>query len=276
MNVAPTAAAGIMGEQPPVCVLIPVWKDPEGLARTLATLADDPLPFDVVVIDDGSPEPVACPGFAGPHRVTLLRLPANRGIEHALNAGLEVILARGYRYVARLDCGDIPLAGRLARQVAHLDAHPEIGVLGTWARCVDDAGGYLFTLRLPPDHAGIMRRQRYVPALLHPTVMIRADALRAAGLYSDRYKAAEDYDLFFRVARHYQLANIPEPLTEYIISPNGTTSRKRRRTLTSRLRLQRAHFTWSDPHAWLGVGQTLLFLGLPYGWIISVKRRLWR
>lgn len=274
-GIAPAAAVPAPAPAAGVCVLIPVWKDQEGLDRTLATLARDPLPFDIVVVDDGSPEPVVCPDRAGPHPVTLHRLPENRGIEHALNAGLAIILEAGHRFVARLDCGDLPLEGRIARQAAYLAAHPDVGIVGTWARCVDEDGAYLFTLRLPEDHAGIMRKQRYTAGLLHPTVMIRADALRAAGLYSDRYKAAEDCDLFFRVGRHYRLANLPEVLTEYIVSPAGTTTRKRRRTLISRLRLQRDNFAWSDPHAWLGIGQTLAFLAIPFGWVVAVKRRLW-
>lgn len=273
LTIEPTGSSVAPGSE--VRVLIPVWKDQEGLTRTLDTLALDPLPFDIVVVDDGSPVPIVCPDRVGPHRITLRRLPENRGIEHALNAGLEIILESNAEYVARLDCGDLPLEGRLARQVAYLDAHPKVGVLGTWARCVDETGTYLFTLRLPADHTGIMRKQRYSAGLLHPTVMIRADALRASGLYSDRYKFAEDCDLFFRIGRHYQLANIPEALTEYIVSPNGVTTRKRRLTLTSRLRLQRDNFAWADPHAWLGMGQTVAFLVVPFGWVVAVKQRLW-
>lgn len=261
---------------PAICVLIPVWKDQAGLTRSLEVLATDATLFDIVVVDDGSPEAITCTGRAGPHPVRLLRLPRNQGIEHALNAGLEVILARGYRYIARLDCGDIPFDGRIARQAAHLDAHPQIGILGTWARCVDDAGQYLFTLRLPTDHAGILRRQRYVAALLHPTVMIRAEALRRVGLYSDRYKTAEDHELFIRLGRAYELANLPEALTEYIVSTSGTTTLKRRRTLVSRLRLQRDTFTWSDPHAWLGITRTLALMGVPFGLVTAVKQRVWR
>lgn len=261
---------------PAICVLIPVWKDQAGLTRTLEVLATDPTPFDIVVVDDGSPEAITCAERAGPHPVLLLRLPRNQGIEHALNAGLEVILARGYRYIARLDCGDTPFDGRIARQAAHLDAHPQIGILGTWARCVDDAGQYLFTLRLPTDHAGILRRQRYVAALLHPTVMIRAEALRQVGLYSDRYKTAEDHELFIRLGQAYDLANLPEALTEYIVSTSGTTTLKRRRTLVSRLRLQRDTFAWSDPHAWLGIARTLALMAVPFGLVTAVKQRVWR
>ncbi|WP_136682322.1 glycosyltransferase [Falsirhodobacter xinxiangensis] len=259
-----------------VCVLIPVWKDQPGLDRTLATLAKETLPLDIVVVDDGSPTAIAAAPLAGPHRVTLLRLPQNRGIEHALNAGLERILAQDYAYVARLDCGDVPLPGRLDRQVALMDAESDVGMVGTWARCVDDDGKYLFTLRFPTDHAAMVRKQRYVPALLHPTIMIRTAALRQIGLYSDRYKTAEDYDLFVRMGRKWRLANIPEALTEYIVSDQGTTQAKRKRNLIARLRVQKDNFSAFDPHAWLGVARTMLFMVIPFGWMIRAKAVLWK
>ena len=259
-----------------VCVLIPVWKDQAGLDRTLHALGREPFPFDIVVVDDGSPEPIACAARAGTHRITLDRLPRNRGIEHALNAGLRLILSRGHRHVARLDCSDLPMPGRLARQSAFLDANPEVGIVGTWARCVDDDGAYLFTLRLPAEDAAIRRRQRYAPALLHPTVMIRTAVLREVGLYSDRYRTAEDYDLFVRIGRTRRLANIPEVLTEYVVSASGTTARRRRRTLLSRLRVQLANHAWGDPHAYLGLVRTLAFMAVPFGWTVAVKGRLWK
>lgn len=261
---------------PRVCVLIPAWKDQHGLLSTLRRLGEETLPFDIVVVDDGSPEPLTCDARYGDHAVTLERLPENQGIEHALNAGLELILRRGYVYVARLDCGDLPLAGRLSRQVDYLDQTPDVGILGTWARCVDDNGAYLFTLRLPTEHREMVRRQRYVPALLHPTVMIRVAALRQSGLYSDRYKTAEDYELFVRLGRDWRLANIPEALTEYIISASGTTASKRRKNLVSRLRIQVDHFGWADPHAYAGVGRTLVFMAIPFDWMVYVKQRLWK
>lgn len=273
---ADTAPANGDADLPEICVLIPVWNDQAGLLRTLQSLAGETTPFDIVVVDDGSREAITCDPAYGSHAVTLLRLPQNRGIEHALNAGLEHILARGYPLVARLDCGDLPMPGRLARQAEYLHAHPTVGIVGTWARCVDDDGTYLFTLRFPSEHAAMLRRQRYVPALLHPTVMMRTAALREVGLYSDQFKTAEDYELFARIGRSWQLANIPEPLTEYIVSAGGTTALRRRRTLQSRLKVQRQNFAWSDPHAYLGVGQTLAFMAIPFSWVVWVKQKLWR
>ncbi len=257
-------------------VLIPVFKDQKGLTRTLEALARDPDSFDVLVVDDGSPEPMRCPERCGSHPVTLLRLDPNRGIEHALNAGVERLLAEGYRYIARLDADDIAMPGRFSRQAEFLERNPDVGMVGSWARCVDDDGNFLFTMRFPTEHEAILRKQRYVPGLLHPTIMMRADALREVGPYVDRYKAAEDYDLFVRFGRRYRLANIPEALTEYVISARGTTTAKRRQTLVSRLRIQLDNFGWTDPHSYLGVVRTLVFMGLPFGLLNAVKRVVWK
>jgi glycosyltransferase involved in cell wall biosynthesis len=265
-----------MSNIPAVCALIPVFKDQAGIAKTLEAIARDPYPYDVVVVDDGSPEPVQCPERCGNHAVTLLRLEPNRGIEHALNAGLEYLLRKDYRYVARLDADDTPMEGRIAKQTEFLDRNADVGIVGTWAKCVDDDGKYLFTMRFPAGHRDILRKQRYVPALLHPTVMIRADAIRDVGFYSDRYKTAEDYDLFVRVGRKYRLANIPAVLTEYIVSNKGTTIAKRRKNLVARLRIQRDYFSWADPHAYLGVARTVLFMCIPFGVLIAIKSRVWQ
>lgn len=259
-----------------VCVLIPVFDDQAGIDSTLDALGHDPSRLDILIVDDGGPEPVSCPARCGEHTVTLLRLEPNRGIEHALNAGLEEVLRLGYRYVARLDAGDIPLAGRFSQQVDFLDRHPEVGVVGTWAECVDEHGTYLFTMRFPTEHGAILRKQRYVPGLLHPTIMIRTEILPGVGRYSDRYKAAEDYDLFVRIGRRHGLANIPEALTRYVVSSSGTSVTKRRKTLISRLRIQATNFSWTDPHAYFGIVRTVIFLGLPFRALITIKRIVWK
>lgn len=259
-----------------ICVLIPAWKDQEGLSRTLERLGPESYPFDILVVDDGSPEPIRCPDRAGDHAVRLVRMEPNRGIEHALNAGLQEILAGGYAYVARLDCGDLAMPGRIERQARFLEERPDVAAVGTWARCVDDDGAHLFTLRFPVEDADIRRRQRYAPGLLHPSVMMRAETLERAGLYSDAYPTAEDYDLFVRLGRLQRLANIPEILTEYIVSAGGTTARRRQRTLSSRLKVQWHNFNWRDPHAAIGILRTLAFMAIPFEWLLALKRVQWK
>jgi hypothetical protein len=53
-------------------------------------------------------------------------MPRNGGIERALEAGIDALAARGFRYAARIDAGDLAAPQRLAKQRAYLDAHPRV------------------------------------------------------------------------------------------------------------------------------------------------------
>jgi cellulose synthase/poly-beta-1,6-N-acetylglucosamine synthase-like glycosyltransferase len=253
-----------------------VWRDQAGLIRSLEALDRDPTEFDILVVDDGSPTPIELPSTFQRHRTELIRSPANLGVEGALNLGLSSIRTVGYEFTARLDAGDIALPGRIARQMEFLDAHPDVVVVGTWARCYDDNGRYLFTLRFPEEHEAILKKMRYVSGLLHPAVMMRTAALERAGPYSDNYKAAEDYELFWRLSEYGILANIPETLTEYVISESGITLSQRRRTLIGRLQVKWSFFGYTDPHSYLGVMRTFLFLIIPFPLLLFMKRYMWK
>src|SRR5690606_19575412 len=107
---------------------------PEAIASLEAqTFAD----YEVVVVDDGSSDatPELLTAWARRDgRVRVLRPPV-RGLVAALNAGLEA--ARG-ELVARMDADDVAEATRLEKQVAFLDAHPDIAACGTRVRYFPD------------------------------------------------------------------------------------------------------------------------------------------
>lgn len=136
---------------------------------------------------------------------------ANRGLVVALNRGLE--LARG-EYVARMDADDISLPERVAKQVAFMDAHPEVGICGTWIETF--GSGEVVVRRYPADDATIRSWLLFESVLAHPSIMMRRELLVKTGLSYDAGSAhAEDYDLWVRAARHMALANIPEVLLRY-------------------------------------------------------------
>jgi glycosyltransferase involved in cell wall biosynthesis len=132
-------------------------------------------------------------------RITLLHEPSV-GIAHALNTGSAQ--ARG-RYIARMDADDVSHPERLGRQVRYLDAHPEVGVLGTrttFATTVEKSSGMAWfvgwqnTLLTPHEHYV----KRFVDApLAHPTVMFRRALMARHGGY-DTGPVPEDHELWLR------------------------------------------------------------------------------
>lgn len=261
---------------PRLAVLIPCFNGPARLEKALGPLRDDPTPFDIFVVDDGSNPPLSLPPMLGTHPVVLHRLPKNGGIEKALNAGLELIAVRGYDYVARLDAGDISLPGRFAAQLAFLEQHRRHAVLGTACEWVDLEGKRLFTYAPPVKDAGVRRALRYNNVLIHPTLMFRVAALQEFGFYSEAFPAAEDYELVVRIASRWRVANLPDVFVKCESDPNGLSVVRRRAQVRSRLRVELAYFDARTIHSYLGVVVNVGVMAVPNAVLLRAKKLLSR
>jgi glycosyltransferase involved in cell wall biosynthesis len=216
------------------------------------------------VVDDGSTPAIKLDQGRYRHRLNLIRLPQNCGVERAANEGIARILEAGYEFIARQDAGDLDVDGRLERQVAFLDAHPEVAIVGTWARYFDMKGKDLFVFRSPSDSASIRRRLHYGMAFINPTVMIRTKVIKEAGPYSYSFPIAEDYEFLFRVARRFPCANLEEVLVLKEENPRSLSVARRRQSLRSRVKVQLKYFDFLSPHSYLGLLYSAVLLALPY------------
>jgi len=255
-----------------VAVLIPVFNDDGRLGATLRSLDGQGVPIVVVIVDDGSTEPVVVRDEPSRYwEIVVLRHEVNRGIEHALNTGLEYIGRRGIPYVARLDNGDHCTPGRLSQQRAFLDAHPAVHLVGCAVEWRDDDGRSRFTRVFPTTHEAIVRALHHTTALIHPAVMFRSSVVRTAGMYSADYPAAEDLEFFCRIARRHRVANLAETLVVTRFDPAGVSVRRRRDQLRSTLRIQLAFFQPASWASYYGLLKTLGRFAIPYSWIVALK-----
>jgi glycosyltransferase involved in cell wall biosynthesis len=201
---------------PRVSVLFPTWNAERHLELAVESILAQTLgDLELVAVDDGSEDGTLSylrTVAARDPRVRLLERP-HRGLVPTLNDGLAACRAR---YVARMDDDDVARPERLARQVAHLDAHPECVALGTRVLMIDPEG---LPVRFWPDvfdHEAIEAEllEARGGAIVHPAAMLRAEAVAAVGGYRVR-PHAEDLDLFLRLAEAGQLENLPDTLLEY-------------------------------------------------------------
>ncbi|QLI81836.1 glycosyltransferase [Chitinibacter fontanus] len=233
-------------------LLIPHFNNPTGLCASLASIGEVEQ-IDVYIVDDGSTrvtinEDEVRAVFKAQGALHFLYLPANCGIEYALNTGLEAVLAAGYDYVARLDCDDVVAVDRFAKQVSYLDANPAVYLLGsavTFFECLPDGSQRdCFTIHQPQTHQQIVRQMHDDNAFTHPTVMFRVAGVREIGLYPLDCKAAEDFAYFWEFVKRYQTANLPEVLTKSEYNDAGISMSRRRQQQAMRLKLLARHFDW--------------------------------
>ena len=110
--------------------------------------------------------------------------------------------------------------------------------------------------------------------LVHPSVMLRVDAVLAVGNYRVQYPAAEDLDLFLRLMERYECANLPELGLYYELNEGGISATKRRRQIVSTLRLQLRYLNVLNWRDWAGVAKSLLHFVTPYRTLQKMKRAL--
>lgn len=246
-----------------VAVLMPAYNAGKFINRAVRSLAESTFPCDLYIVDDGSDVPVT--DVLAPHSgARVLRVEQNCGIAHARNVGLATILKHPYEFVACLDADDICYPDRIARQVEFLDRHPGVAAVGVWGRHFEeDSGETICFKRTPVSPASTKKAMFSNLAVINSSVMIRTDAFRAVGFYSEGYPAAEDYELFRRIAAQFAVANVPEVLIDICISPQGISLKRRRRQLVDRIRIQLRYFEPMAPRAWLGLARTLLLLLVP-------------
>ncbi len=261
-------------DQPRLAVLLPVYNSQSGLEATLRSFDRQDYDFDVLVVDDGSEPALTLSGTAHRKHVEILRLSKNSGIQVALNEGLKKLLSAGYDYIARQDAGDLDRGERMQRQVDFLDHNPSVAVVGSWVEFTDTDGNPLYTLKPSGNPQQVRRRMRLCCAIIHPTSMFRAVALREVGLYSEEYPCAEDYDYFYRLITQFAGAIVEEVLVVSEVNPSGISIQRRKSSLKDRIRIQLKYFSISSPAAYWGVLRSIILLILPYGLIRWLKSRL--
>lgn len=172
--------------------------------------------FEFLIIDDASTDgSVAIVKSYNDPRIRLIEKPENTGYTNSLNMGLE--LAKG-EYIARMDSDDVSLPDRFARQVALMDAHPEVGVCGTWVAFTGSQEG---VEQKETDEKMIKTNLFRTNQFCHPAVFIRTSTFRNNGiLFDPALEPAEDYAFWVKVSRVAQLVNLPEVLLKYRIHPH--------------------------------------------------------
>jgi glycosyltransferase involved in cell wall biosynthesis len=207
---------------PAVSVLMGVWNGAPRVRKAVVSVLGQTMgDLELIVVDDGSFDGTAAilESFGDPR----LRIERREraGLTSALNRGLALARAP---LVARLDADDVALPERLARQVAYLDAHPDVGLLGTGAREVDPSGRELRTVRPPTDDTALRRALIRENPFVHSSMVMRRAAVDLVKGYDPGFPVAQDYDLWMRMSRVTRMANLAEPLVIRRILPGRVTA----------------------------------------------------
>lgn len=207
-----------MSALPRVSVIVPVFNEPPEIVRaSLASLRNQSLHnFECIVVDESTDASRAreCEAQCGVDpRFHYVHPTGRLGLPGSLNLAID---RSSGEYIARFDSDDICMPERLARQVAFLDSHPEIAIVGGALEVIDDDDRTTALRTYPLEHEAIDRGMQSTNTMAHPTVMYRRTATIAHGAYDASYRYSEDLDLWLRwLNAGLRFANLPDVLVRY-------------------------------------------------------------
>lgn len=211
---------------PRVSVIIPTFNRHQKVARAISSvLGQTFLDREIIIVDDGSTDgtPVVLSQFGA--RIVREKLPTNRGVSAARNAG---IMKSNSPLIAFLDSDDYWLPRKLAEQVAFLDHHADALAVQTdeiWVRN---------QRRVNPKKrhtkpSGDIFQPSLKRCLVSPSaIMLRRSLLDDVGLFDESLPACEDYDLWLRISCRYPVYLIEKKL---VVKEGGHPDQLSRRVM---------------------------------------------
>jgi hypothetical protein len=181
--------------------------------------------FELLVIDDGSPEPIRDLVRTGKlpdaPQIRYLRNTQNCGIATSLNNGLR---ASRYSHIARIDADDSWRPGKIATQFARLKQDQDLTIVGTGMNVLGDNNEVLFQ-RVGPDGWGELLRwaEEGNCPFAHGSILAVRWVYGLLGGYSHTAEAlyCEDYDLWCTWLRFFKPAVVQAAFLDYTLSQHS-------------------------------------------------------
>lgn len=234
---------------PRVSIVVPVFEPhPVYFRQAVASvLAQTFTDFELIIVEDpssSSGRPLL-DGLDDP-RIKYIENETRTSLPRQHNRGLAE--ARG-GFMCRFDADDICEPDRVARELAFLETHPDVDVVGSFLTVIDEHGSVVGRRGYPREHDAIVAAMRRFNPIANSTVMFRRQIYERFGGWRDAALPAQDYEWYSRLAAGgARFTNLPEPLVRYRLHPASIKSSKLRGTLLTTLEVKEMY--WRKQMDW--------------------------
>jgi glycosyltransferase involved in cell wall biosynthesis len=194
---------------------IPFYNNEKTLADAVkSVLIQTFTDWELILADDGSKDgslAIAKKFAAADKRIIVISDGENKGISYRLNKIAD--MANG-DYIARMDADDMMMPDRLEKQMKVLFADTSIDILDTAAYVINEKEEPV-GMRGDWDITDWSKKKVLTKGLFfHPSVVAKTSWFRA-NKYAEKYKRAEDLELWYRTYDTSNFSRVYEPLFIY-------------------------------------------------------------
>ena len=197
-----------------ISVVVPVYNGEKTIAETVESLLEQTHKnIEVIIINDGSTDSTVqtIEAFED-SRIKLFSYP-NAGLSASRNRGMD--RATG-DYISFTDADDLWTPEKLADQLSALKHNPNAAVAYSWTDYIDAQSQFLQSgIHMSADGNVFAKLLKINFIESGSNVLIRRDALEMVGYFDVSLKAAEDWDMWLRLAKRYEFVTVPKAQVFY-------------------------------------------------------------
>ncbi len=193
-----------------ISVVIPVHNRPILVKRAIECVLNQTFSlYEIIVVDDGSDDETADVLKTFKNKIKIIT-QKNLGVSSARNAGIK---SAKFQWICFLDSDDIWEDKKLEKQLAFHKLHPHIFFSHTNEKWIRDAK----VIKQKKEHKkpkGFCFEENLNFCKIAPsTVMIDKNLFFEVGYFDENLEVCEDYDMWLRVLKKYEIGLLEEVLT---------------------------------------------------------------
>ena len=168
-----------------------------------------------------------------------VRHSSAKNLSDALNFGLTFCK---YDLVARMDQDDITFPNRFKEQILYLSEHSNTALIGGQVILINAQNKVIGRSSYPTSQKTCNKQLKITNCFAHPAVMFRKNCVIAVGGYMNDFPMAEDYYLWVRLNKFWELTNLSTNVLKYRIHDSQVTSSNLVLQLSSTLQIIALNF----------------------------------
>jgi len=231
---------------PLVSIILPTYNCASFLPHSIGTILSQTYnSYEIIVIDDGSTDNTKEVLYPFMQRIKYIRLEHNKGLPTARNTGIQS--AQG-KYIAFIDADDLWIPEKLRTDIEYFETHPEVSMVYSKHINIDEKGNDLngnTKNKLPSGNifTQLFSEQNFI---ITSSVVVRKEIFETTGLFDGQLFNCQDWDLWLRIAFHFQVAGIDKPLVKYRHNPHSLSKNRNNVLKYQKIVIDKIYNTFKD------------------------------
>lgn len=222
-----------------ISVIIPVFNGEKTIEETINSILNQSFKdIEIIIINDGSTDAtLEIIKNISDTRIKIFSY-ANAGLSASRNRGISQAIGE---YISFIDADDLWTPDKLECQWQALQENPQAAVAYSWTNYIDESSKFIKSGRKIKANGDIFTKLLQINFLENGSnPLIRQKALEKVGGFDESLAAAEDKDMWLRLAANYEFICIEKPQILYRISTNSMSTNLKRQETASLQVIERA------------------------------------